>query len=239
MRIAIIDDNVSFANVLKEILVLNGYQTRVFYDGLKLTEEKHLKSFDVILIDMFLPDIYGISLIKEIRSRHIDTIFIVITVDMDEKNEIELKNLGIKYILKKPFKFEDLKSILKSIDRVESMITEFIYNCSMEKRLLFITDAQNFRIYEKVKKYNLTRLNSQIEKINNDETYLISGYKSNDLMDFLKKLEIVSEKEVIPKFIMIMNEDLKHFSNLLKNEPKTKEFILKNGFVIDLVFAMS
>lgn len=78
---------------------------------------KKLKSgvIDAITIDINLPEISGIELIKHIRDIDKKVLIIVISCMNDESNRIEAAKAGASYYLLKPYNTNDLKTILEPL----------------------------------------------------------------------------------------------------------------------------
>ena len=68
--ILIVDDNVTNCEVLQRRLSQHGLKCRVVYDGTNALKAVESKTPDLILLDVILPDINGLELLKEFRAKH-------------------------------------------------------------------------------------------------------------------------------------------------------------------------
>ena len=68
--ILIVDDNVTNCEVLQRRLSQHGLKCRVVYDGTNALKAVESKTPDLILLDVILPDINGLELLKEFREKH-------------------------------------------------------------------------------------------------------------------------------------------------------------------------
>ena len=102
--ILIVDDNVTNCEVLQRRLSQHGLQCRVVYDGKNALEEVERKTPDLILLDVILPDINGLELLKEFRSKHTDDELPIIMVSAfnDVDSTAKCIKLGATDYLPKP-----------------------------------------------------------------------------------------------------------------------------------------
>ena len=102
--ILIVDDNVTNCEVLQRRLFQHGLQCRVVYDGENALKEVEKKTPDLILLDVILPDINGLELLKEFRSKHTDDELPIIMVSAfnDVDSTAKCIKLGATDYLPKP-----------------------------------------------------------------------------------------------------------------------------------------
>ena len=102
--ILIVDDNVTNCEVLQRRLSQHGLQSRVVYDGTNALKEVERKTPDLILLDVILPDINGLELLKEFRSKHTDDELPIIMVSAfnDVDSTAKCIKLGATDYLPKP-----------------------------------------------------------------------------------------------------------------------------------------
>ena len=102
--ILIVDDNVTNCEVLQRRLSQHGLQCRVVYDGENAIKEVEKKTPDLILLDVILPDINGLELLKEFRSKHTDDELPIIMVSAfnDVDSTAKCIKLGATDYLPKP-----------------------------------------------------------------------------------------------------------------------------------------
>jgi two-component system KDP operon response regulator KdpE len=102
IRILIIDDEVAIRNILKVSLESNGYKTasaQTGQAGVKQVQEFHPH---LVLLDLGLPDVNGIEVLKSLRGWTRVPI-IILTVTDDEPVKVKLLDLGADDYLTKPF----------------------------------------------------------------------------------------------------------------------------------------
>jgi len=101
-RILLIDDELKITNVLAAYLGKEGYQTAVAHDGSEASQLLQSQSFDLILLDLMLPDISGETLCSTIRT-HYRTPVIMLTAKSDESDILNGLQIGADDYITKPF----------------------------------------------------------------------------------------------------------------------------------------
>ena len=126
MRILIIEDQVKLAESIKKGLENIGYAVDAVYDGIKGLRriEASPDSFDLILLDIMLPELDGISLCKKIRSQHITTPVLMLTAKDTLENKIDGLNIGADDYLVKPFEFTELTARIRALLRRPKEVIE-------------------------------------------------------------------------------------------------------------------
>ncbi|WP_373498477.1 response regulator [Desulfococcus sp.] len=102
-------------DTLSRIMEGNGHRIRVARSGKEAMNCFLGDEYDVVLLDMFLPDCMGYDLIPEFRKKKSDIRIISMTVF--NTREIERKNrlLGITYYMSKPYSFNEISSLIDHI----------------------------------------------------------------------------------------------------------------------------
>ncbi|HCL4436316.1 response regulator transcription factor [Clostridium botulinum] len=117
MRLLIIEDNIELANSMKMGLEKMGFHIDVSNTGSDGEEKASINEYDVILLDLNLPDIDGIEILNYLRSESIETPVIIVTArDEVEQLAFGLDNGADDYITK-PFKLLELRARIHAIIR--------------------------------------------------------------------------------------------------------------------------
>ncbi len=115
MKILLLEDDVILQEIIEEFLVENGYEVESFFDGEKALDAIAVGGYDMLLLDVNVPNIDGFEILKYLRDIGNTTPAIYITslagVD-DLKKGFEL---GADDYLKKPFELEELNARIKYI----------------------------------------------------------------------------------------------------------------------------
>ncbi len=122
--ILIVDDDDIMRETLSEVLKKNGYE--VYTDGsgsaALLTIKKHI--IDLILLDMRLPDLDGLEVLKRIKEFDTDILVIIMTAYSDVQTAVSAMKLGAYHYINKPFELEELKLLIEKSLETQSLINE-------------------------------------------------------------------------------------------------------------------
>lgn len=111
-KILIVEDDVLIAKAMAR--VLNNYKVFNAYDGETALNMINSNHFDLILLDLMLPKLDGIDIIKNI-SLDIRPTIITISAKTDLQSELTCYELGIRNYIHKPVEYIKLKTIVESI----------------------------------------------------------------------------------------------------------------------------
>jgi DNA-binding response OmpR family regulator len=117
MRILIIEDERKVASFIKKGLEEEYYAADIASDGkegLKLAENEE---YDLIIMDIMLPFIDGMTLTRELRKRKVSTPILMLTVKDSTDSKIEGLDAGADDYLTKPFAFEELLARVRALLR--------------------------------------------------------------------------------------------------------------------------
>jgi CheY-like chemotaxis protein len=106
-RILIIDDNVSFAENISEILQIQGHVTEIAASGEEALAKALADRSDVVITDYRLPGIDGASLLRRLQAMGVPIHAIVISAYTDERTIADARNAGAMFV-SKPIDFEVL-----------------------------------------------------------------------------------------------------------------------------------
>lgn len=117
MRLLIIEDNIELATSMKKGLEKINFKVDVSNDGEDGQEKAFINEYDVILLDLNLPDMDGIDVLKLLRSKNVTTPIIIITA-RDEVDDLAvgLDNGADDYITK-PFKLLEVRARIHAVVR--------------------------------------------------------------------------------------------------------------------------
>lgn len=103
-RILVVDDESSIRDLLAKTLALADYDVDTATDGRSALERLRLYPYDLLIADLKMPDIDGLSVIREAKRLKADLPVIIITGYSTETAAIEALNLGVSGYLTKPFR---------------------------------------------------------------------------------------------------------------------------------------
>ncbi len=117
MKILIIDDAIELNNTISEILSNHNYEVESAYDGKSGLRMALEKEYDIILLDIMLPQLNGYDVLKKLRNAGRDVPVILITARDDIDDKIDGLELGADDYLSKPFNINELIVRIKAVAR--------------------------------------------------------------------------------------------------------------------------
>jgi len=103
-RVLVADDEASIRELLSKTLALADYEVDVAHDGRAALERLRTTQYDLLITDLKMPGVDGLSVIREARRYRPDLPIIIITGFSTEASAIEALNLGVSGYLTKPFR---------------------------------------------------------------------------------------------------------------------------------------
>ena len=144
MKILIIEDDIQLNTTITNFLKYKGYKTISVEDGEVAFEYINKNLYDLYIIDINIPKISGLELLKYIRQKDLKTPVVIITASLELENIKTAYKNGCDEYIKKPFYLEELEIKIDKICKVNSdqnviKISENIfYDMRLEE--LFIDD---------------------------------------------------------------------------------------------------
>lgn len=114
MRVLIIEDNVEILKCMKVELEKSGLYVDIANNGLEGEEKAYVNEYDVILLDLSLPDKDGMEILKYLRKENIETPIIIITASIEISKGL---NLGADDYIVKPFNMDELNARIQAVLR--------------------------------------------------------------------------------------------------------------------------
>lgn len=114
-KILIVEDELAISNLIKVHLDITGYETDQAYDGLEALNKIENKGFDLILLDVMIPNIDGFSLLQKIK--HLDIPVIFLTAKNSVMDKVNGLKLGAEDYIVKPFEAIELLARIEVVFR--------------------------------------------------------------------------------------------------------------------------
>lgn len=175
MRVLLIEDEIALSDVVSKRLKKEGYSVDVVKDG---EEGKHyidMATYDLIILDLMLPKIDGITLLKSIRNIKIVTPVLILTAKDSVQDKIIGLDAGADDYLGKPFSLEELLARARALLRRTSDNKETILK---EDDLVIDT-----------LKHSVTRAEKEIEMTSKE--YAILEYMMRNKGQVLSREQII------------------------------------------------
>jgi len=113
-RILVVDDEMNIANSLKEILSDEGYDVSVTKDGLNALDMIQSDPPDLLLLDVWLPGMDGIEVLKTVKTYHPEIEVLVMSGHGTIDTAVKATKLGAFDFIEKPFSMDSLTQSVKS-----------------------------------------------------------------------------------------------------------------------------
>lgn len=117
MRVLIIEDNPKMAAAEQKGLTENGFAVDVSHTGFEGEELAASGKYDVVLLDLMLPDRDGVEVCRNLRRRGIATPVIMITALSSTDDKVDGLDAGADDYIAKPFEFEELLARIRALLR--------------------------------------------------------------------------------------------------------------------------
>ena len=113
MRILVIEDNIRLASNIERYLKLENYTVDVFHNGKEAFIQASRENYDVIILDVNLPEMSGIEICTLLRKNKKNTPIIMLTSISELEEKVHSLNIGADDYITKPFEFDELIARIK------------------------------------------------------------------------------------------------------------------------------
>jgi DNA-binding response OmpR family regulator len=117
MRLLVVEDERGIASALRQGLGESGYAVDLARDGAEARDYALAASYDIILLDILLPKLDGLSLLRELRKRGITTPILLLTARDAIDDRVAGLDAGADDYLVKPFSFSELLARIRALLR--------------------------------------------------------------------------------------------------------------------------
>ena len=143
MHILIIEDEEQLCRSIAEGLRMNGYETDTCFDGNEGLELCMAENYDLILLDLNLPGIDGLEILRQFRDSNSTTPVLILSARGQIQDKVEGLDLGANDYLTKPFHFEELEARIRSLTRRKFIQEDICLKCG---RITFDTRTRKASI---------------------------------------------------------------------------------------------
>lgn len=165
-KILLVEDDPSISEMVRDYLQKENYTVVCAFDGEEALHRVSRETFDLILLDLMLPKLDGIELLKAIRSKHLLPVLIMSAKDSDVDKALGL-GFGADDYIAKPFSMIELSARVKAALRRAQLYS----GSSQEQGSSLITldkleiDPDNFSVYKNGEELKLTAKEFHILKL--------------------------------------------------------------------------
>lgn len=210
MKLLLVEDSIQLNKALTTVLKRNSYIVDSAFDGEEALLYIDQYKYDVIILDIMLPKINGLDVLKRVRTNKIDTPIIMLTAKSTTEDKIHGLDLGADDYLPKPFVVEELLARIRALLRRQPTYEE-------ENKLEFgdlVLDTNNCCLINNDKK--VTLMNKELQII----TLLMKANGNVVSQDTISKnvwdIESYSTSENVWVFISYLRKKLESINSKVK-----------------------
>ncbi|MBI1810743.1 MAG: response regulator [Nitrospirae bacterium] len=183
-KVLIVDDDVELRANLSEILKGAGYYIAEAPSGKEAIEEIASKDFDIVLLDLMMPKMSGLDVLKEIKKIKPKIKVIMITAFATVENAVDAIKKGASDYISKPFRIDGLLTTIRRVIE-EGKFEEGITKLNLD--------------------YTLSSLSNPIRR---NIIRLLQARKSMRLMEIVRELGIEDHTKVVFHLKMLKESDI-------------------------------
>ncbi len=121
-RVLVVDDEENARLGLSKILELDGYWVHSVANGREALDFLQRQQVHVVISDLQMPEMNGISLLRELNRNHPGTRFIMVTAHGGVDSYLEAIDLGAYEYINKPIKLEELRLVMKKMLKKQRVV---------------------------------------------------------------------------------------------------------------------
>lgn len=188
MKLLLVEDEKQLSEALQQILIKNKYSVDAVYNGDEGLDYALTGVYDVIILDIMLPKLNGIEILKMIRKRKISTPVILLTAKGSVEDRILGLDSGADDYLPKPFSPDELLARLRALTRRNG---DFI-----NENILEVSDI----------KLNLSTYDMEV----NDNSITLTQKEFEILKYFMQRPKLVVSKDDLITKLWGFDSDIEH-----------------------------
>lgn len=188
MKLLLVEDEKQLSEALQQILIKNKYSVDTVYNGDEVLDYALTDVYDVIILDIMLPKLNGIEILKMIRKRKISTPVILLTAKGSVEDRILGLDSGADDYLPKPFSPDELLARLRALTRRNG---DFI-----NENILEFSDI----------KLNLSTYDMEV----NDNSITLTQKEFEILKYFMQRPKLVVSKDDLITKLWGFDSDIEH-----------------------------
>ena len=139
MHILIIEDEEQLCRSMAEGLRMDGYETDTCFDGEEGLELCMTENYDLILLDLNLPGIDGLEILRQFRTFNTNTPVLILSARVQIQDKVEGLDLGANDYLTKPFHLDELAARIRNLTLRRFAQNDIVLTCG---KLSFDTKAR-------------------------------------------------------------------------------------------------
>ncbi len=212
-KILLIEDNRMHSQLFKDALTESGHEVSVAFNGIDGLNTIFLETYDLVLLDLVLPDIEGHSIIQSIR-QHSSTPIMVISSKSKDIDKVHHLNLGADDYLVKPFSLDELTARVNALLR-RAKLHPTTPNVTIKNGNTTI-EIDAYLIYKNGVKLDLTK--KQVKILKFLALHVNTVVNKKDLHEYVWNTEYKGDDN-------LMNVSVFRLRHLVEDDPKNPKII--------------
>jgi len=207
MRILLVEDEEYMAQAVARILEKNNYTVDLAHDGMYGLDCILSGIYDLIILDIMLPKMNGLEILKKIREGKITVPVLLLTAKGETEDKVKGLDLGADDYLAKPYKTDELLARLRALSRRKGEITADINHHFGD----IVLNPHTLDLFCGSKSFNLTLKESQIiDLLIEAKGNVIS---KNTIIERVWGFDSEAEDSHVEVYISLLRKKLKAFSS--------------------------
>jgi DNA-binding response OmpR family regulator len=222
MKILVVEDEKKVASFLKKGLEQEYYTVDLAFDGRTGLDRSLTEEYDMIILDIMLPIMDGISLLKEIRNSKIETPVLMLTAKGATEDKVEGLDSGADDYLAKPFAFDEFLARVRALIRRKDKIKNYMLTAAD-----LALDTQTHKVRRGDSEISLTpKEYSILEYLLRNKNHVVSRMK---LTEHVYEYQFDPDTNVIDVYInKLRNKIDKDFERLILHTIRGIGYMIKD-----------
>ena len=129
MRLLIVEDEKELCDTVAKTLYRAGYEVDTCYDGSEALDYILAENYDLIVLDLNLPGMDGMELLKELRKKNEETKVLILSARSQIADKVEGLDAGANDYMEKPFHLQELEARIRSLTRRKFVQKDVCLTC--------------------------------------------------------------------------------------------------------------
>ena len=127
VRILLVDDEAELVDLVRRALLADGHRVEVARTAAQADTALENDAFDVVVLDLGLPDGSGLEVCRRARAQQLPTPVLMLTAQTAVENRVEALDTGADDFLGKPFAMAELKARVRALGRRSGLPAELVW----------------------------------------------------------------------------------------------------------------
>lgn len=124
MKLLLVEDEKELSKAIKKVLEINKYEVDTAYNGLEALELIEYGIYDAIILDIMMPKVDGLTVVKKMRKAENNTPVLMLTAKAETDDKVLGLDAGADDYLTKPFAMKELLARIRAITRRKGEVVD-------------------------------------------------------------------------------------------------------------------